>query len=308
MNIFKKVFNKNILKHFAKSIIGYVPKIIYFLLKVINFIFEKLFNKSVLLWIKYYIEQDAYKKIKLKSGKDLVFFSPNYLIDLLVRDFYKKEPETLQWIDNFKREKKIIFWDIGSNIGLYSIYAAASIENIEVISFEPSTSNLRVLSRNISINHLENKIKIFQIPVGINKNNFLEFNEGKFQEGECNNSIDRNINFEGKEMKSANNYKIFSTNIDQVIDDKILDIPDYIKIDVDGVEHLILKGGAKLFKNPKILEIQIEINENYIDQYNSVLKLMEECLFKFKEKKRNDSSGYYQDIKFSKIYNYYFTR
>jgi len=308
MNIFKKVFDKSVIKHFTKSIIGYVPKIIYFILKVINSIFEKFFNKSILLWIKYYIEQDAYKKIKLKSGKDLIFFSPNYLIDLLVRDFYKKEPETLEWIDNFKKEKKIIFWDIGSNIGLYSIYAAANINNIEVISFEPSTSNLRVLSRNISINHLENKIKIFQIPVGINTNNFLEFNEEKFQEGECNNSIDRNINFEGKEIKSANNYKIFSTNIDQIIDDKILDIPDYIKIDVDGVEHLILKGGAKLFKNPKILEIQIEINENYIDQYNSVLKLMEEYFFKFKEKKRNDASGYYKDVKFSKIYNYYFTR
>ena len=107
-------------------------------------------------------------KIKLKSGKYLNFFSPNYLIDLLVRDFFKKEPETLQWIDNFKKEEKIIFWDIGSNIGLYTIYAAAIIDNIEVISFEPSTSNLRVLSRNISINHLENKIKIFQIPVGIN--------------------------------------------------------------------------------------------------------------------------------------------
>ena len=26
---------------------------------------------------------------------------------------------------------------------------------------------------------------------------------------------------------------------------KILDIPDYIKIDVDGIEHLILEGGNK---------------------------------------------------------------
>jgi len=285
-----------------------LSKIIYLILKFINSIFEKIFNRSIILRIKSHIEQDAYKKTKLNSGKNLTFFSPNYLIYLLVRDFYEKEPETLKWIDSFQSNKKIIFWDIGSNIGLYSIYAASEIDNIEVISFEPSTSNLRILSRNISINNLENKIKIFQIPLGVNNNNFLQFNEQKFNEGESYNSIDSNINFEGKKMKSENKYEIFSTNIDQIIDDKILDVPDYIKIDVDGVEHLILQGGTKLFKDPKIKEIQIEINENYKDQYDTIIKLMEEFSFKFKEKKRNELSIYYEDEKLSKIYNYYFTR
>lgn len=281
---------------------------IYIFLKIINLLLEKFFNKNILVWVKSYIEKDAYKKVKLKSGIFLTFFAPNYLIVMLVRDFYKKEPETIQWIDNFNKKEKIIFWDIGSNIGLYSIYAAASIKDIEVVSFEPSASNLRILTRNISINNLESKIKVFQVPLGINKDNFLYFNEGKFIEGESNNSIDKEINFEGKEMKPDNKYQIFSTNIDQIIDNQILDVPDYIKIDVDGVEHLILKGGIKLLKNPKILEIQIEINENYLDQYNNVLKLMNECLFKFKEKKRNDLSGYYKTKELSKIYNYYFTR
>ena len=34
-----------------------------------------------------------------------------------------------------------------------------------------------------------------------------------------------------------NSYQVLSTSIDQIIDDKILDIPNYIKIDVDGIEH-----------------------------------------------------------------------
>ena len=288
--------------------IKYISKIIYFFLKIINLIFKKFFNRNILGWIKFFIEQDAYKKVQLKSGKELVFFSPNFLIDMLIRDFHIKEPETLEWIDNFKKKEKITFWDIGSNIGLYSIYAAVNFENIEVVSFEPSTSNLRILSRNISINNLENKIKIFQIPLGTYENQFLEFNERKFNEGESHNSLDKNIDFEGKKIDPINKYKIFSTNIDKIIEDKILEIPDYIKIDVDGIEHLILKGGLILLKNPKVLEIQIEINENYVDQYNTVLKIMNECMFKFKEKKRNDLTKYYSNKNFSKIYNYYFIR
>ena len=288
--------------------IKYISLIIYSLLKFLNFFFKKFFNRNILGWIKYFIEQDAYENVKLKSGKNLVFFSPNFLIDLIIRDFYTKEPETIEWIDNFKIDKKITFWDIGSNIGIYSIYAAATIDNIEVISFEPSTSNLRILSRNISINNLEKKIKIFQLPLGENKNKFLEFSERKFNEGESHNSLDKNIDFEGKKLNPKNSYQIFSTNIDQVINDRILNIPDYIKIDVDGIEHLILQGGISILKDPQILEIQIEINENYTNQLNKVIEIMNECGFKFKDKKRNDAKGYYVEQKFSKIYNYYFIR
>ena len=58
---------------------------------------------------------------------------------------FKKEPETISWINNFykfKINKKIKFWDIGANIGVYSIYAGKKYKNIEIVSFEPSTSNL----------------------------------------------------------------------------------------------------------------------------------------------------------------------
>ena len=81
---------------------------------------------------------------------------------------------------------------------------------------------------------------------------------------------------EGKKIDASNKYQLFSTNIDQIIEEGILDVPDYIKIDVDGIEHLILKGGTNLLKVPKILGIQIEINENYGDQYTNVLKIMNE--------------------------------
>jgi len=288
--------------------IRFVSLTIYSFLKFINFFFKKLLKRNIFGWIKFFIEQDSYINLKLKSGKALTFFSPNFLIDLLIKDFYSKEPETIEWIDNFKKNERIIFWDIGSNIGLYSIYAAITHENIEVISFEPSTSNLRILSRNIFINKLHEKISIFQIPLGENENQFLKFNERKFNEGESHNSLDENIDFEGKKLDSNNSYTIFSTNIDQIIEDGILKVPSYIKIDVDGIEHLLLKGGLKLLKNPKVLEIQIEINENYIEQMNTVKKIMSDSMFKLKEKKRNDLSNYYKDQKFSKIYNYYFVR
>ena len=288
--------------------IKFFSLIIYSFLSLINFLLKKIFKKNILVWIKFYIERDSYERVKLRSGKNLKFFVPNYLTNLLVKEFYLKEPETIHWIDNFDKTKNITFWDIGSNIGLYSIYAASTIKDISVVSFEPSTSNLRILSRNISINKLSEKIKIFQLPLGEKENKFLNFYERKFNEGDSHNSIDENIDFEGKKIKKINSYNIFSTNINKIIEDEILDVPDYIKIDVDGIEHLILKGGDKLLKNLKVSEIQIEINENFKEQMNNVMKIMRENNFKFKEKKRNEKSGYYSNEKYSKFYNYYFTR
>lgn len=89
--------------------IKYISYIIYSFLKLINLVFKKFFNRNILVWIKYFIEQDSYEKIKLKSNKSLIFFSPNFLINLLIRDFHSKEPETIEWIDNFDKKNKIIF-------------------------------------------------------------------------------------------------------------------------------------------------------------------------------------------------------
>ena len=136
--------------------------IIYKILRFLNILFFKITNRSFLIWFTEFIEKDSYKNLNI-LGKNIRFFAPNYITNRLVDEFFTKEPETIEWIDSFKEdEDKIIFWDIGANIGIYSIYAALKYQNIEVISFEPSTSNLRILSRNISINKLEDKIKINQ--------------------------------------------------------------------------------------------------------------------------------------------------
>ena len=94
-------------------------------------------------------EDDVIKVIE-DINKKVNFFVPNYITNYLIDTFFSKEPETLEWIDSFDKNKKVIFWDIGANIGIYSIYAALKHSDIEVVCFEPSTSNLRILSRNIS--------------------------------------------------------------------------------------------------------------------------------------------------------------
>lgn len=284
-------------------------KVLYFvykILKILDRIFLTLSKKSFLVYLNALFQENSYKSIIILDNK-INFFVPNQLTNWRVDTFFSKEPETLDWIDSFEKKENIIFWDIGANIGLYSIYNSIRHAKSTTIAFEPSSSNLRVLTRNISINNLEKKIKVLPMPLTSKENTFQEMYEGHFIEGGALNSFGERIDFEGNAFKPNMRYSLLGTSINNLINNKILEIPDYIKIDVDGIEHLILEGGNKVLNSNKIKSCSIEINENYKEQYEKVLNIMEQNNFTILHKKHNQDmfSG---ERKFNKTFNYIFTK
>ena len=262
-------------------------------------------KRSFLTWFKEFLEKDSYKSIEI-LGKKINFFIPSQVVEGRVKTFFTKEPETLEWIDSFDSTNKIILWDIGANIGLYSIYAALKHSNCEIVSFESSTSNLRTLSRNISINNLEERIKIFTNPLSNKTDRFLKMKEGQFVEGGALNSFGEDYNFEGKKFDSSMNYQLIGKSINSILENKILDVPNYIKIDVDGIEHLILEGAGMYLDDDNLLSLSIEINENFAEQHEKALKIMKEYNFKILHKKHNQEM--YKSSKHSNTFNYVFVR
>jgi FkbM family methyltransferase len=285
-----------------------VKKLSYICFKVLVFldtIFKTLTKRSVLIYFNDFIQDSAYKSIKILD-KEIKFFIPNQLLNWRVDTFFTKEPETLEWIDNFEKKENLTFWDIGANIGLYSIYNSLKNPKSTTIAFEPSSSNLRVLTRNISINNLEKNIKVVSMPLTNKKTIFQEMKEGQFIEGGAMNSFGEKFDFEGKEFHTTMKYNLLGTTMNYFIENSILEIPDYIKIDVDGIEHLILEGGDKFLTHQKVKSLSIEINENFKEQYETVLDLMEKNKFKILHKKHNDDL--FEKSKFNKVYNYVFVR
>jgi hypothetical protein len=131
--------------------------------------------------------------------------------------------------------------------------------------------------------------------------------EGEFVEGGALNSFGESFDFEGNSFDAKNNYQVHGTTINYLLKSNILLIPNYIKIDVDGLEHFILEGGDKFLGNKKVKSISIEINENFTDQYDAVHKHMKQFNFVFKHKKHNEILDE-NDGPFSKTYNYLFEK
>ena len=93
---------------------------------------------------------------------NLLIHSNGRIVDYRVKTFSTKEPETLNWIENFGNEGP--FYDIGANIGLYSLYYAKIFGN-QVYAFEPNYQNLVNLTKNINLNNLTEKIIVISNPI-----------------------------------------------------------------------------------------------------------------------------------------------
>ena len=160
-----------------------------------------------------------------------------------VRTLLTKEPETIAWIDSFERDS--IFWDVGSNIGVYTLYAA--LKSKKVIAFEPSAFNFFLLNKNISLNGFDKKIDTFNIAFS-DKTGLDDFYLSSVESAGAANSFSVKEDAYGDEMNVIYRQSCLGFTIDDFISQYNLSIPNYIKIDVDGIEPLIIKGGGDIFR------------------------------------------------------------
>ncbi|MDC0446021.1 FkbM family methyltransferase [Candidatus Pelagibacter sp.] len=271
--------------------------IFIFLIKIFDTILNNLFGIDFYGFLNDKLTQ-RYCELKIKKKK-IKFFIPNHITKWRVNTFFNKEPETLNWIDNFNKKRKIVFWDIGSNIGLYSIYAALLFDKIKIYSFEPSFLNLNILSRNIYINKLRKKINIFQLPLSNNKNSFQSMNETTLSSGGAHSTFGATFT----KQKIINSYKILGTSLDNAIEKKLIEMPDYIKIDVDGIEYLILIGFSKFLSNKKTKSILIEINKGEVNKNKKIFNLLKKNKFKLKSIEQSKISREGDKKTYNYIYN-----
>ena len=76
----------------------------------------------------------------------------------------KKEPEVRFYIDQYLNEDDI-FFDIGANIGVFTLYAGKKYKSLQIYCFEPEYSNLYLLKENILKNNLTQKASIYSVGI-----------------------------------------------------------------------------------------------------------------------------------------------
>lgn len=188
---------------------------------------------------------DTRKKLIFRAGHERLYWR--------IKNTSLLERKTLEWIKTFK--KKDIFLDIGSNIGFFPLVAAQA-RKIYTLSFELDPLNYALQHENIFLNNLQNKI--FLIPIGLSnitakKNVYYK----TITPGDALHSLNKPSPFISAENKKfIKSTSTISIKLDDFYSIYKLPKPDHIKIDVDGIELLILKGSLQLLKSVKTLMIE----------------------------------------------------
>lgn len=221
--------------------------------------------------------------VRFGNGKRAKFVVNNYReLDRLDR-YFTKEPETIQWIQECVEPGEILF-DIGANIGQYSIFCAVTKKGTVVYSFEPSATTFSKLNENIFVNGLSGVVTPYNIAFS-DKTNLARFQITTLKPGYAMHQLDVLGNSRQMDSKGYSHTQgICTLSLDDVTGRFGLRVPHHIKIDVDGVENLIVAGGKNLLSQPALKTVMMEIDSVNED---SVLNAMSSHGFLWKKYSTN---------------------
>ncbi|VVC75283.1 hypothetical protein AQUSIP_05710 [Aquicella siphonis] len=194
----------------------------------------------------------------------------------------EKEPETIAWIDSFQPGE--ILWDIGANVGIYTIYAAK--KGVRVVAFEPHFANYFQLCLNVMLNNLQDRVLPLCLAL-THKKSVDTINLASVDFGTSMSSFGSNLDFRGNPYQPVFRQGMVGYDIDSFIADFNLPVPHYFKIDVDGIELDIIQGGSRTFANPAVKSVSIELIDSDHEQVMGVTRILNRGNLYFAHKKQN---------------------
>lgn len=212
------------------------------------------------------------------DGREIVFHTPNRKTLWRAQTLLSKEPETIEWIVGFRPVDVLV--DVGANVGMYSIWAAAT-RQARVFAFEPEAHNYALLNRNIVTNCLTDRVTAYCAAL-LDESRFDLLHLSASEIGGSCHSFGEELDFRLQPARFRYTQGCFSVSLDELVERKVVSVPQHIKIDVDGLEHKVLEGAQATLRNPALKSLLVEINTN-VSQHMSLVELMQENGFEYSE-------------------------
>lgn len=177
-------------------------------------------------------------------------------VEMLNMGGYEKE-DWMTMIDLLIAAKVKNILDIGANIGYISLLLSKRLEYDNIICFEPIKKTYDYLCRNIALN--DAKVKTENIGLSNEKGQMTYY---YYPEGSGNASL-RNLS----QRDSVEEVKADVDTLDNYILEHNIKNIDFMKIDVEGSEFLVLKGGKNLICDSKPI-IYVELLRKWSAPFN----------------------------------------
>ncbi len=199
---------------------------------------------------------------------------------MLTRENFIKSPIKIEYelVSLFKKEDGLIIFDIGACEAEDSIRYSNLFSKSYVYAFEPRPDNYEKAKELIK-QYKKTNILLEQLALS-NKNGVAEFHVSEGEPKDLKN--DDNWNYGNKsssllppseQMKKHTEWLSFNKNIqvntlrlDNYVAEKKIEEIDFIHMDVQGAELMVLDGAGKFLNNIKLIWLEVEAVELYKGQ------------------------------------------
>ena len=192
-------------------------------------------------------------------GLSLTLQCDNWITQFRMETVETKEPETLDWIDGHLREDDLLF-DIGGNIGVFTLYAALRHLRARVVVFEPEYSSLHLLRDNIVANGLSERVQVYPFALGDRTGLSQLYVQDLTPGAALHTESERQLWTTDSGERVVLSEGIWAMTLDEFCERAGL-WPNALKIDVDGGEGRVLAGAQETLSRPGLRSLLVEAGD-----------------------------------------------
>jgi FkbM family methyltransferase len=181
-----------------------------------------------------------------------------------------KEPETVAWLERVLRPSDT-FYDIGANVGAYSLVAFAITQGIAtIVAFEPGFGTFAELCRNIELNRAEGSVIPVPIALG-DRTTIANLWYSETTPGAARHSWDATT--PGEALVPELVLPTVSYRLDDLVTALSLPQPTLIKLDVDGPEFEVLEGADRVLSDRSLRSCLVELDASTASYEKAIARL-----------------------------------
>lgn len=222
---------------------------------------SKLRESYLLRSLFYYMLKNLNTSRKMIGTDKRLYFNAGTNLNLFFSRIASIEPVITNNIKGFLR-KNFTIYDIGANIGYYTLFFSQLVSEGRVIAFEPDPVNFRYLLKNKELNKLTN---VTLINKGVSsKTGMSEF----YQDVSTGRTSSLENDAWHPNATKLNRLVVENTTLNE--SSKVYGQPDIIKCDVEGHELEVLLGADQvLINNPMLI---LEVKETNREKVAKILR------------------------------------
>lgn len=239
--------------------------------KVVNLILRKVFTPlKKVIPAKFHFAINGTEEIKLTEGKSILFHAnptSNLLRVLFWRGIEGFEYAPYVVFVKLAKQSKM-FFDIGANIGYYSLVAKKFNPQIKVHGFEPLPSANKYFKINANINQFDD-IQVHEVALTNFKGTARFFSNlnPRFLDEKDHLFGDNSLNSEATGNISKIEFDVKTDTLDNFVKDHLSSDEkiDLIKLDTEGTENLVMEGATNVLKTHRPI-IMCEVIKGFIER------------------------------------------